>query len=128
MIVSKLGRILLLAMLVTLPSCEGGSSSDIDGHRVVVITVTPGTPVVEVGGTVQLAALARDVSSQVVPNTTFVWSSFNTSVATVDGNGIVTGVSPGDAIVDARIVGVAVTAGSASVTVVAPAAAPSGDR
>ncbi len=125
---AKLGLILLPAILVTLVFCEGGSSADVDDQRVVVITVTPPSPTISVGSTVQLAAEARDVNSDVVSGATFVWSSFNESVATVDSNGLVTGVAAGEAIVDARIPGVAVTAGSASVSVVAAAAAPPGDR
>ena len=126
--VAKLGRILLPAILVVLAACEGGSSADIDDQKVVVITVTPPSPTFAVGGTVQLVAQALDVNQDPVPSATFVWSSFNGPVATVDANGLVTGVAAGEAIVDARIVGVAVTAGSANVTVVGPAAAPSGNR
>jgi uncharacterized protein YjdB len=114
----------LPAISILLVSCEGGSSSDIDGQRVVVITVTPSAPSVAVGTTIQLQAKAQDVNSNDVPSATFVWSSFNESAATVSATGLVTGVAVGDAIVDARIVGVAVTAGSASVNVVAAAAAP----
>jgi len=122
--VATLGRVLLSAVSVLLVSCEGGSSADIDGQRVVVITVTPSTPTVAVGSTIQLNATAQDVNSNDVTSATFVWSSFNESAATVSSTGLVTGVRVGDAIVDARIVDVAVTAGSASVNVVAAAAAP----
>ncbi len=116
--VGKLGLMLLPAILISLASCEGGSSSDIDDQRVVVITVAPPTPTITVGSTVQLEATARDVNSQVVSGASFVWSSFNEPVVTVDANGLVTARAVGDAIVDARIVGVAVTAGSANVRVV----------
>jgi len=126
---ATLGRILLPAVLVLLVSCEGGSSSDIDDQRVVVITVLPPAPTITVGGIVQLEATALDVNSDIVSAATFVWSSFNEPVAMVDGNGLVTGLAVGQAIVDARIVGVAVTAGSSSVNVVAAAAAaPARDR
>lgn len=123
-----LGRLFLPAALIILASCEGVTTSDIDDRVIAVITVTPPQPSVTVGSTVQLSAIATDVDGQTVSSATFVWSSFSEPVATVDSNGLVTGVAPGNAIVDARIPGVAVTAGSASVTVVAAAAAPSGDR
>jgi len=122
--VATLGRMLLPAVSVLLVSCESGSSADIDGQRVVVITVTPSSPDVTVGGTIQLQAIAQDVTGNDVTGASFVWSSFNKSAATVSSTGLVTGVAVGEAIVDARIVGVAVTAGSASVSVVAAAAAP----
>lgn len=123
-----LGRLFLPAALIILASCEGVTTSDIDDRVIAVIAVTPPQPSVTVGSTVQLSAIATDVDGQTVSSATFVWSSFSEPVATVDSNGLVTGVAPGNAIVDARIPGVAVTAGSASVTVVAAAAAPSGDR
>ena len=126
--VGALGRLFLPAALIVLASCEGVTTSDIDDRVIAVIAVTPPQPSVTVGSTVQLSAIATDVDGQTVSSATFVWSSFSEPVATVDSNGLVTGVAPGNAIVDARIPGVAVTAGSASVTVVAAAAAPSGDR
>lgn len=126
--VGALGRLFLPAALIILASCEGVTTSDIDDRVIAVITVTPPQPTVAVGSTVQLSAIATDVGGQTVSSATFVWSSFSEPVATVDSNGLVTGVAPGNAIVAARIVRVAVTAGSASVTVVAAAAAPSGDR
>ena len=122
--VPTLGRMLLPALAVLLVSCEGVSSSDIDGQRVVVITVTPPAPTITVGGTIQLQAAAQDVSGNNIAGATFVWSSFNESAVTVSSTGLATGVAVGDAIVDARIEGVAVTAGSASVKVEAAAAAP----
>ncbi len=126
---ATLGRILLPAALVILVACEGRSSTTVDDQRVVVITVSPPTPTVEVGSSIQLSALARDVNSNIVNGASFVWSSFNESVATVESGGLVTGVAVGAAIIDARIPGVSVTAGSASLTVVAAAAAaPAGDR
>ena len=126
--VGTLGQLLMPAALIVLASCEGGSTSEIDNRVIALITVTPATPTVTVGSTVQLSAEAKDVQGLTVSTATFVWSSFNVAAATVDSNGLVTAVAPGTAIVDARIPGVAVTAGSASVTVVAAQAAPSGDR
>ena len=126
--VGKLGRLVLPAALIILAACGGSSGSGIDGRVIAVITVTPPTPTITVGGTAQLSASARDVDGEIVSSATFVWSSFNEPVATVDANGLVTGVAPGNAIIDALIPGVAITAGSASVTVVAAAAASSGGR
>jgi hypothetical protein len=126
---ATLGRMLLTALSVLLVSCEGGTSSDFGDQRVVLITVTPAQPIIAVGSTVQLQAVAQDVHGDKVSGATFVWSSYNELKATVSSTGLVTGVEVGDAIVDARIVGVAVTAGSASVRVdPAAAAAPAENR
>ncbi len=127
--VSLLGRVLLPAVLIVLVSCEGGSTFDVDDRRIAVITIRPATPSIDVGGTVQLAATAYDTESNIVSAATFVWSSFNEAVATVNENGLVMGVAEGTAIIDAKIPAVAVSAGSASVTVTsAAAAAASADR
>lgn len=119
---ATLGRSLCRQFCSSLSPAREGPVSDISGQRVVVITVTPASPTIEVGSTIQLSALARDVNSEIVNGASFVGSSFNTSVATVDPNGLVTAVAVGNAIVDARIPGVAVTAGSASIHVAAAAA------
>ncbi len=127
--VGLLGRVLLPAVLIVLASCEGGSTFDVDDRRIAVITIRPATPFVDVGGTVQLAATAYDTESNIVSAAAFVWGSFNEAVAIVNENGLVTGVAEGTAIIDAKIPGVAVSAGSASVTVTSAAvAAASADR
>ena len=117
----------LVAVLILLVSCEGGSTFDIDDRRIAVITIRPATPSIDVGGTVQLAATAYDTESNIVSQATFAWSSFNEAVAAVSDDGLVTGVAAGTAIIDAKIPGVPVSAGSASVTVrsaAVPQAAP----
>jgi uncharacterized protein YjdB len=126
--VATLGRMLLPALSVLLVSCEGGTSSDLGDQRVFVITVTPAQPIIAVGTTIQLQAVAQDVHGADVSGAAFVWSSYNELKATVSSTGLVTGVEVGDAIVDARIVGVAVTAGSANVRVDPAAAATSAEN
>jgi len=115
----KLRKINLLITLMILASCEGNSTSDIDNRVIAVITVTPPSPtIVGIGNTIQLSASAIDIKGETVNSATFVWSSFNEPVATVNSNGLVTAVSVGSAIIDASIPGVSVTAGTANVTVV----------
>lgn len=115
----KLKKINFFIMLMILVSCTGNSTSDIDDRVIAVIAVTPPSPtIVGIGNTVQLSASAIDVNGEIVNSATFVWSSFNEPVATVNSKGLVTAVSAGGAIIDARIPGVSVTAGTANVTVV----------
>jgi len=79
------------------------------------ITVTPATVTIEVGSTTTLLA---DVAPLYATNRGVTWSSSNTSMATVDANGVVTGVSRGDVIITATAAdGSGITA-TASVTVI----------
>ena len=81
---------------------------------VVRVTIQPGAPNVTVGQTVQLTAVAEGANGQQLTNRTATWSSGAPTVATVSGNGLVSGVAPGVAVVFASVGGVV---GSVSVTV-----------
>lgn len=50
---------------------------------------------VEVGGTLQFTGEAYDTDGVAVPGATFLWGSTNQSAATVDANGLVTGLAQG---------------------------------
>jgi hypothetical protein len=65
------------------------------------IAVTPPNPAIDSGATVQLSATAIDFHNQVIPNAGFTWTSAPTSVVAVTSAGLVTGVSPGIAVVTA---------------------------
>jgi uncharacterized protein YjdB len=80
------------------------------------MTVSPPTPSVAVGGTVNLTATLRDAAGNVVTGESINWRSQSTSIATVNGIGQVRGVAPGVAIIVASNDGVS---GSAVVTVTA---------
>jgi plastocyanin len=85
------------------------------------VAVTPSTPSVNVGATVQLSATARDQNGSAMPGLPGPsWSSSSTSVATIS-SGLVTGVSPGQATITATIASGATTrTATATVTVTAP--------
>jgi len=85
------------------------------------VTVTPATASVAVGQTVRLTATLRDANGNVLSGRTVLWTSDNAVVATVDGTGLVSGVSAGPAVITATSEG---KSGSASVTVTAPSGAP----
>ena len=88
---------------------------------VATVTVTPATASVAVGQTVRLTATLRDANGNVLSGRTVLWTSDNAVAATVDGNGLVSGVSAGPAVITATSEG---KSGSASVTVTAPSGAP----
>lgn len=73
----------------------------------------PGTPIL-VGQQQQLTASALTAAGQVVPGATLTWSSDRPAVASVSGTGLVTGVAPGSAVIQAGTAGVS---GSLTVTV-----------
>ncbi|MBQ6452670.1 MAG: Ig-like domain-containing protein, partial [Solobacterium sp.] len=73
-----------------------------DPVAVTGVSVTPKTAEIEARNTVQLTAT---VTPSNATNKTVTWSSSNTSVAVVDGNGRVRGVSEGEAVITASVGG-----------------------
>lgn len=66
-----------------------------DLARIASITVTPASQTLSsVGGTIQFSAVAKDSEGTLIPNIPFTWTSSNTQVASINGNGelTVTGV------------------------------------
>ena len=84
---------------------------------VAAVTVSPGSASVVMGATVQLTATPRDSSGNALTGRTVTWASDITTVAAVDGNGIVTGVTAGSATITATSEG---QSGSAAIPVTAP--------
>jgi hypothetical protein len=96
---------------LVLSGCGGDST---DTRRVIAsVAVTPNPASVEVGETVQLTATVRDDNGAVVTDCAVTWSSGSAATATVDANGLVTGVSVGTVTITATCEGVQ---GSSSVT------------
>ena len=81
------------------------------------VSVSPATPSVIVGQTVQLTATAYDANNNVLTGRAVTWSSSNTGIATVSSSGVVTGVAAGSATITATSEG---KSGTASVTVTPP--------
>ena len=65
------------------------------------VRIRPTNASVRVGGTTQLVAEALDASSEVLPGRSMIWTTTDGSIATVDANGLVTGVAPGAATITA---------------------------
>jgi hypothetical protein len=78
------------------------------------VEVSPATASLNVGGTVQLSAVAKDSAGTALTGRPVAWSSSDPSVAAVSSGGVVTAVGPGTAQVAARVDGVS---GAATVTV-----------
>src|SRR6058998_668600 len=83
------------------------------------VSVNPPAASVQVSGTVQLTATPKDANGNPLSGRTVTWSSSNTSMASVNGSGLVTGAAVGTATITATSEG---QSGSASITVLPPAA------
>jgi len=81
------------------------------------VTVSPALASIATGATVQLAATTRDAGGNVLTGRVISWGSSNTTVATVSGSGLVTGVRAGAVTITATSEG---KNGTAAVTVAAP--------
>src|SRR5437016_5246868 len=80
------------------------------------VTVSPASATVPVGQTVQLAATPKDANGNALSGRTVTWASSNSSVGTVNGSGLVTGVVGGSTTITATSEG---QSGSSAVTVTA---------
>jgi uncharacterized protein YjdB len=81
------------------------------------VTVSPATSSVAIGQNTTLTATLRDAGGNVLTGRVVSWSSNQTSVAAVNGSGVVTGVSGGTATITATSEG---QVGTATVNVVSP--------
>ena len=115
-VVSSTGRVTGLkagAVTITATS-EGVSGTAFVAVGIASVFVSPTPTSVVAGQTRQLTAVARDASNTTVPGVPFQWSSASNAIATVDGNGLVTGVAPGTVNISAAVGSVS---GAASVSV-----------
>lgn len=92
------------ACLVVLAACGGDSDSPSEPGPgtggpapVATITVTPATASVVIGKTTALAATVKDAADNVLAGRTITWTTSAAATATVDANGVVTGVAAGTA-------------------------------
>lgn len=79
------------------------------------VEVSPASAAINVGQQQQFTARAFDAGNNEVPGVIFSWQSSNTAVATIDQNGLATGVSPGTT--EIRATGRGVQSAPATLTV-----------
>jgi hypothetical protein len=111
----------LVALSFPLTQCGGGSSKGSNTPTVASIAVSPSSPSIAVGATQQFTATAMDSSGKPISGVTFTWTSSATSVATVNTNGLATGVKTGTTQMTASASGV--TSSADTLTITAPAVA-----
>ncbi|MFL5471206.1 MAG: PQQ-dependent sugar dehydrogenase, partial [Gemmatimonadales bacterium] len=107
---------LLPVLLFTLTQC--GGDSDGGGvqppNPVATVAITGPFAAVQVGQTLQLTATAKDAGGATVSGATFTWGSADQNIATVNTDGLVTGVAEGQTQISASSEGVS---GSLPITV-----------
>jgi glucose/arabinose dehydrogenase len=80
-------------------ACQDGTSPKT--KQIASVAISAATEELSVGDTVQLTAVAMDENGASVEDVSLVWSTSDAAIATVDGAGVVTGLSPGDATIRA---------------------------
>ena len=110
-----------LALAVALTSsCERSTSPaspGVDTATVASVTVSPPSPSLQIGQTVQLTATPRDASGAPLGGRVVTWSSSDSGVARVSATGLVTGRATGSTTITATSEG---KSGTATITVTAP--------
>jgi uncharacterized protein YjdB len=103
-------------------SSEGKSGSvsiTITPVPIASIVVAPPVASLQIDGTVQLTATARDAAGNTLTGRIFTWTSADNNVATVSATGLVTGRAAGSVQIRATAEGIT---GAAQITVTAPVA------
>src|SRR5207247_776355 len=93
---------------------SGTAAITVTSVPVASVTVSPASASVQAGQTVQLTATPKDVNGNPLTGRTITWSSSNTSVATVNSSGLVSGVVAGSATITATSEG---QSGTSAITV-----------
>ena len=85
-------------------NASGTASITVDKAVATTIEIRPPSPTLDkIGGVIGLAAFVRDQRDFVLSGRTVTWTSADTTVATIDGDGIVTAVSNGMAEISAQV-------------------------
>ncbi|MCE2455878.1 MAG: Ig-like domain-containing protein, partial [Gemmatimonadetes bacterium] len=105
------------ATITATSGSASGSATVTVAQAVSAVAVVPAADTLVAGDTLRLRAEATDANGHPVAGVEFTWESGDTSVATVDGSGLVTGTGAGEVEIAATTAGVA---GVAQLAVAAP--------
>ncbi|MGH7522724.1 MAG: Ig-like domain-containing protein, partial [Gemmatimonadales bacterium] len=109
-----------VTIMATSEGVNGTATVSVTPVPVTLVTVSPGTPSVAVGTTVQLTATTKDASGNTLVGRTVTWGTSNGAIATVSSSGLVTAVAVGGPVtITATSEGIN---GTANVTVIAAVA------
>lgn len=97
-----LGRVAAVAVAVALAACTKATQP----IAVANIQLQPGLDSIEIGQTYnQWIVTLRDANGDAITDRTLSWETQNATVATVDANGVVTGVGSGETLITVRAEG-----------------------
>ncbi|HYR99477.1 MAG TPA: Ig-like domain-containing protein, partial [Gemmatimonadales bacterium] len=113
--VTALANWALTAITGTHTVCNFAITGSQPPAPVATVTLTPASATVNEGQTLQLTATLKDANGNVLTGRSITWSSSNSSGATVNGTGLVTGVVAGSATITATSEG---QSGTSAITVV----------
>jgi hypothetical protein len=82
-------------IIATSEGKSGQATVSVTSVAVASVSVSVASNSINVGQTTQATAVTRDANNNVLTGRQIAWSSSNTSVATVNSSGLVTGVAPG---------------------------------
>lgn len=118
----RLEAYIVTLLALTAAACGGDSPDPVGpGPTVATVAITPNGGTIAPQQTLQLTATPRDARGGTVAGASVTWSSSASSVATVSGSGLVTGVGPGEATITATSGG---RGGDVVVSVLEPEEAP----
>ncbi len=80
------------------------------------VSISPVSATIKMGETLQFTATAKDSKGNIIDGAIFSWSNTFAGVATIDSNGLATGVAPGTVIITATSAGVTSPAATLTVT------------
>jgi len=91
-------------LFVVVSACSGGGADKVIGPAAVaIVSLSASATVVSVGGTATITANLLDASGKALTGRTVTWASSSAAVASVSSAGVVTGVSPGTAVITATV-------------------------
>ncbi len=105
---------LLLAALISCSKSDKAKTPPIGPVPVATVVVAPASATIATGGTTTLTATCKAADGDPLTGRTVTWTSNHVNLATVDGNGMVTGVAAGDVVITATCEGVG---GTSNITV-----------
>lgn len=110
------------ASLLLIAGCGGGSPTTVTPPSVTSVSLSQSAATLSPQQTVTLVATPKDASGNTLTGRTITWASNPATVATVDGNGMITAVSVGAATVTATCEGKSASATITVAAVVVPVA------